>query len=326
MATAGSEDLVQMIRSGDASSKAQLRGAQLAGADLSGTDLSGADLYGADLAGAQLFKANLAGASLHGANLENAELTGADLRGANLSDARLCRAGLGNANLDGANLLNADLSNATLSQANLSHADLTCAVLQGARLREARLHQACFHNADLRSVDLALSDVRGANFVNADLRHARLRQIGGYEKADWTGADLREINFAGAYGLKRFAVDQNYIYEFRTRNRACAIIYRLWSMTSDCGRSLTLWLAWIAAVTLLYALLYTHVDIDFGPHATALSPLYFSVVTMSTLGYGDVLPVSSGGQMVAMMQVMTGYVMLGILLTLFNNKIARRGE
>jgi voltage-gated potassium channel Kch len=50
------------------------------------------------------------------------------------------------------------------------------------------------------------------------------------------------------------------------------------------------------------------------------------VVTLTTLGYGDVIPASAGGQVIAMVEVVTGYVMLGGLLSILSNKMARRGD
>ena len=67
-------------------------------------------------------------------------------------------------------------------------------------------------------------------------------------------------------------------------------------------------------------------SIDFGDYPTILSPLYFSVVTLTTLGYGDVLPASLAAQCVAMLQVVAGYFALGGLLSIFANKMARRAD
>ena len=47
---------------------------------------------------------------------------------------------------------------------------------------------------------------------------------------------------------------------------------------------------------------------------------------MTTLGYGDVLPASTSGQIVAMIQVVIGYVMLGGVLSIFATKMGRRAE
>jgi hypothetical protein len=79
-------------------------------------------------------------------------------------------------------------------------------------------------------------------------------------------------------------------------------------------------------VATIFALAYTTVSIDYGDYRTALSPLYFSLVTLTTLGYGDVLPASQPAQTLVLAEVVTGYVMLGGLLSIFANKMGRRGE
>ena len=71
---------------------------------------------------------------------------------------------------------------------------------------------------------------------------------------------------------------------------------------------------------------YHFVGIDYGPYPTKISPLYFSVVTLTTLGFGDAVPQTIGGQIVVMLEVSTGYIMLGGLLSIFSNKLARRGD
>ncbi len=83
---------------------------------------------------------------------------------------------------------------------------------------------------------------------------------------------------------------------------------------------------WTLLIAVGFAYVYTRVDVDFGSHETALSPLYYSVVTLTTLGYGDVLPVSLAAQGAAMVEVLLGYIMLGGLLAIFATRMARRSE
>jgi uncharacterized protein YjbI with pentapeptide repeats len=290
-------------------------------------DLSGADLQKTNLAGARLFKANLTGANLAGANLEGAELTAADLSLANLEMARVTKAGLGMAVLRGARLFQADLTHSTLTKADLSGADMRCVCLERARMREAVLNRVDLTSADLRSVDFSGSEVRKAVFADADMRNANLNGLIGYESASWVGVDMRGINFSGAYLLRRFAMDQNYIKEFRQSSRVASYIFYLWWISSDCGRSITRWLFMIAIFVLVFAGFYDIVEVDYGRHNPSwFQPIYFSLVTMTTLGYGDVIPVSTGAQMIAMLQVLLGYIMLGGLLSIFSNKLARRAE
>jgi len=295
-------------------------------ADLSGANLAGVDLSGADLTNARLFRADLSNARLRDATLDGAELAGASLTKADMINISANNASFGMANLEKANLLNARLENATLSLANLNGADLKTASLKGARLREAKLQGADFTNACLKDANISLCDVRGACFNNADLRGTRLRDLKGVDQAHWIGVDIRDINFSGAYLMRRFIIDQNFLHEFRRQNKLTAVLYNIWWVTSDCGRSITRWCFFTFLLALLFGLIYSFVGINYGEFRTWFSPFYYSVVTLTGLGYGDIVPGSTASQIIAMMEVLTGYVMLGGLLSIFANKMARRAD
>jgi hypothetical protein len=223
-------------------------------------------------------------------------------------------------------LFNARLDGATMTKADLMGSDLRCASLRDCRMREANLTFVDFTSADMRGVDMSLSNVQGSSFTNADLRGARLRMITGFEKATWIGTDIRDINFAGAYRVRRYIMDENYLKEFREQSAFSNFLYKIWWLTSDCGRSMTRWFLCTLVLVFFFAFLYTLVEIDYGEHPTWLSPIYYSVVTLTTLGYGDVVPASLPGQIIAIAEVVSGYVMLGGLISIFSNKVARRAE
>ncbi len=312
-------------------SELNFQGVALAGQDLSGLNLTGGNFAGADLteanlAGANLFQADFSGASLVKANLDRAELTAANLTEANLEDAQAERVGLGMANLKKARLFNARLVEATLTKTDLSEADLRRANLSRVRMREAILHRADCTGADIRGADLSESDFSGAIMNDADLRDAKLHQTTGYETAEWFGVDLRDVNFSGAYRLRRFVVDENYLKEFRESSQLNGLVYRIWSLTSDCGRSVTRWCLLVFGIVMLFSLIYGFCGIDYGEYDNWIGPFYFSIVTLTTLGYGDVVPATVAARMVSISEVVLGYVMLGGLLSIFTNKMARRGE
>jgi hypothetical protein len=198
--------------------------------------------------------------------------------------------------------------------------------LDGARIRDADLTHANFAAADLRQSDLQNSLVRMADFSDADLREAHLKGIKGFMDANWLGTDIRNVDFCGAYMVRRFIMDENYLYEFRTQNTISAVLYQIWWLTSDCGRSFVRWALWTMAVAFLFAIIYSFLEVDYGEHPTAISPLYYSFVTLTTLGYGDVVPASSLAQIVSVIEVVVGYVALGGLLSIFATKMSRRAE
>ncbi len=292
------------------------RGQSLKDLDLSRADLSGVDLSGADLSGVVLFEANLQGATLVGAVLDDADLKSADLSLAQLAGARIRNAHCGGACFRGASLVQADLSGA----------DLRGCDLHSSRLRHATLSKAELSHCDLQEADLKEAIADRCSFVSSDLRKASLHQLKGYVSATFLHVDVRDTDFRGSLLLRRQILDENYLDEFKNQSRMHNVVYHLWSLTSDCGRSALRWATFMGLITLFFALVYQFVNVDFGPHETWLSSIYFSIVTLTTLGYGDVLPTSAGAQAIVMAQVVVGYIGLGGLLTVISNKMGRRAE
>ena len=59
---------------------------------------------------------------------------------------------------------------------------------------------------------------------------------------------------------------------------------------------------------------------------TGFTPYYFSIVTFTTLGFGDVIPLNLAGEVWLAIEVVLGYVMLGGLISIFANKLAKIGR
>ena len=57
---------------------------------------------------------------------------------------------------------------------------------------------------------------------------------------------------------------------------------------------------------------------------TWFTPFYFSIVTYTTLGFGDVKPKTLAGELVVSSEVILGYTTLGLLLSVLAQNIARR--
>ena len=229
-----------------------------------------------------------------------------------------------------------DLRDAFLSGQDLTGRDLRGADLRGANLRGTILQDALLHGADLRGADLSFADLRGARlddcavagatFLHADLQGARLGGVRGYQAASWLGVDMTGAHFCGAYRLRRFVIDQNYLDEFRRESLLNEVVYRVWWLTSDCGRSVGRWGLLTVLLLCAFAQLYMGLGMDFGPDASAITPYYFSVVTLTSLGYGDIAPTTPLTQLAAMAESLMGYILLGGLLGIFSGKMARRGE
>lgn len=315
-------NLAARLRAGEGG--LDLRQADLSGADLTDLDLSGRDLSEADLSGARLLRADLSGAILYGANLCDAVLAGAVLRGADLTEAKAERAAFSGADLTDATLFSIDLRGGSLAKADLSGAELRCARLVEVNLNGAKLAHVELDGSDLGEATLVDAELTGSSWRGASVRGADFRGVSGGHEAHWIGVrHVSRADFEGAMLVRRHILDVIYLDEFKGR---FPMMYWLWWLTSDCGRSLPRWGALTFVITMAYAVAYASVGMGWGEDATWFSPFYFSIVTLTTLGYGDVLPVNAAGQALAVSQAIVGYVMLGGLISIMSNKLARRAD
>ena len=146
--------------------------------------------------------------------------------------------------------------------------------------------------------------------------------------------------------LKRYIEDEQWIESWRYRSKWRKFLFYCWEATCHCGRSFILWLCWIILIAILFGAVYADytvpswvpgpmksllVSIDpkvklstAGRTPTRFTPYYFSIVTFTTLGFGDIEPQGLAGEIWLAFEVVLGYVMLGGLISIFANKFARR--
>jgi len=284
-------------------------------------------LCGADLNGFHLNEAHL-----HRSHLEGASLLGASLRSAFLANAHLCGAALVLAHLEGAQLLHS----------HLDGADLTGAYLKDAGLDSSRFTDAVLKGTDLRDARAAIVDLEGARLEGARLERADFTAaIVNGRTMIWNCLPDRKTDFTGV-GLDGACVEPGLkqllkanIREKRWREwcangtrwhrNVTARVVRAFWWISDYGRSTSRILFTFFILAFAFGGLYhvwpnlVETSRGVGGITNFWHALYFSVVTMTTLGFGDIHanPASWLGQTVLMAQVILGYVLLGALVTRF---------
>jgi len=263
-----------------------------------------------------------------------------DLRGINLSgklrrdwtddDSKIT---LSFARLDYANLQGGHLERAYLARAWLDHADLRGAHLKKASFASARLDDADLRRADLTDANLpktilTKANIRGARFIHVYVAETVFRDVLWEPEASlFEGFDVRGIRCSDPL-FDQFVRQSEFIR--RCRETWPKWVFWPWKKTCDCGRNVPKWLVTCALVMLAFAFLFTlsgwlgvpllrprNAEIGEG----FLTHLYFSVVTFSTLGFGDVTPCNWGGKIAVIVEVFFGYVMLGMLISIFTMKL-----
>jgi uncharacterized protein YjbI with pentapeptide repeats len=332
-------------------SGALMRGASLKNADLSACKLVHTDFSDANLQGAKLVKARLLLADFTGADLQRADLSkaaspsgkelGQNKRGPRFKDSNLAHAdlsecycfasdftgaNLSSACLAGANLERANLAGNDLSKLDMSDANIGSANLENSSLCGSNFQRALLANANIRNANLMLADLREADLTSANVAHAKVDGIKYNRQTRFRG-----IRLEGCYGssrFRRYAEDQDFIEEFK---EAHPNHYRLWMVLTDCGRSLLRPVIWSLAFTLSFGLSYYflgenafEISNKNGLQWNLFTSTYYSVVTFTTLGFGDITPRTPLAAGIVMLEVIIGYVMLGILISILATKVARR--
>lgn len=280
-------------------SKVEANKEHLKGANLSAADLSGAELSDADLRKANLHKTNLKDVDLVDGKLEGACLVQAKMIDAQLEGAKLIKANLEQADLSGAELMRTNLKNANLRNANLSAADLSHALL-------------------LRV------NISGARFFQTGLTDTRLWGIYEYRNARFEHVDISSVDWRGSPLLKRYVEDEIFVQDFRHQHR---VLYWLWKSSCDCGRNVWWWIGWSGFIVWFFGSLFLTFltnSLEVSSVDNLFAAYYFSIVTFTTLGFGDVTPLTLGAQIAVVCEVILGYVMLGGLVSLLAVRLARR--
>jgi Ion channel len=101
-----------------------------------------------------------------------------------------------------------------------------------------------------------------------------------------------------------------------------AALYWIWRLTSNYGESLRRWAATCVVVLLSFSVLYKVFKLA-EPVSHWFDYFYFSVVTFTSLGYGDIHPVGIAGKAVACFEIVSGLVMFGLLHTFVRNRFQR---
>jgi hypothetical protein len=249
-------------------------------------------------------------------------------------------------------LCKAVLRGAILQESALSDADLSSTDCRGADLRGANLRQAKLAGADLRGADQSQADLNGANLAYADVAGTKFHftkfseanvtyiRYGKYREMVGNYLGVRGIdNSFGSALFVRDAKGQDYIDTFfqtlmdRPNGlvRSIELVLFRGRALIDHGRSLLKVSLYAVIVAMLYGLVYL-ADLTLGWNVmdysnsaqTWFTPFYYSVVTFTTLGYGDVTANSLLGGLLFISEVIVGYFTLGLLLAILTNTIARR--
>jgi hypothetical protein len=200
---------------------------------------------------------------------------------------------------------NIDLRGIDLAEADMKDFDLSGIDFFAAKLRNCQLV-----GADLNGSYLSEANLEGTNLSWCKLKETFFDGVAFDRNTKLLGINTNEINSNLAILLVDQANTQQRIAHLESRHPKLSML--LWAIC-DYGRSIPRLFAWIFFLLLAYTFVYWCFP-ALVQTSGWIDSLYFSIVTMTTLGYGDLTPTNDIAKLVALSQVVLGYMLGGLLV------------
>ena len=283
--------LENYVRSGGVTQGLQLQYTRLEGVDLvhrghhDGFDLSGSDFYRANLADAHLFKVKLCNGSIMKANMEGTNLHCCDLTNCNLLGSGIKTARLVNANI-GDQLLQETEGRQLAKQGNKEDA-----------IEQFQQAEEIYRNIRKGAENQGLFELAGHCF-----RRELIMRRYQLPKPSSQRMFHKIVDLFCGYGEKPMRVVLFSMLLIIT----CALLYFNFGIHFD-------------GSTIHYAASAPLVE----NVRHFLSCIYFSVVTFTTLGYGDLAPAGAISRFVAAFEAFMGSFTMALFVVVFVKKMTR---
>ena len=248
------------------------------------------------------------------------DLRGLDLSGySNLIDDTIWSFDLSDCALHYSDLSNCELTGSDFARSDILYADFSGAYLPDCDFRNTNLTLTSFSHSNLSSADL-----RGAWITDIDLVDSNLEFIKFNRRTMFHSMDPSKVSGGSNPLFLSYARRRIFLRHFKEHSLVNRVFYYIWLAISDCGQSFTRWFAVSALLCIVFGIIYSRLSGDFSIAndrvPTPFSFYYYSVVTFTTLGFGDILPKTLRAEILVTLEVILGYIMLGGLISIFASK------
>ncbi len=294
-------------------------------ANLQNANFSRANLENINLASANLEKAYFGGTNLKNAILRESVLKGAYLRGAILENATLHKSCLQGADMIGANLQNAKLWSSNLQRAKLQRTNLkNTGFNEKTILHDVNWYQCQIDNSTLKLADNQL-DKKVIQEKNNDYKKARevYRNLKNYFRQEGM------FNISGEYYYREKLMETK--CNWKNKKYFKWTFNMFFNLVAGYGERPGRVIIWWAGIIFSFAYIYYHCNGIYNGIAyniTSYNPkfletLYFSIVTFTTLGFGDLVPKPGFFQLLASFEALLGAIFMAMFIFVFARKMIR---
>lgn len=160
---------------------------------------------------------------------------------------------------------------------------------------------------------------------NVNIMELRLGLLNELDRTEFYDNEYLAFFCTRSWHLKRILEDRDYINSYKKNHKWKALGWK-W-LGGNYGESVILFSIWPLLIFAVFSCFYYFNPQFFfscGCWSNWFQPIYFSIVTFSTLGFGDIHPITGWGQFLVVIEVIFGYIFLGGIVSLFANKMIRK--
>ena len=269
---------------------------------------------------------SLSGLQLSFADLKNANLVDADLESCDLKRANLSNASMYGANLEGANLFKADLEGTNLKNANLKNCQLL-----GANFSDTKLHNINW--GEEGKIINELEAEKSMDFTTSKSKYKEAQEV--YRSIRLTMQDQSLGDESSTVFIREMVCKrkQHPKYSF------FRLVSKFAHVTTGYGESVTRILSSGFGVIFFSALFYGIEGVsyqnrtlgffvsdiqDYGIWATLGDLFYFSVITFTTVGFGEITPIGPVGKFLTIFEGLISGIILTILIVAMYRRLMDR--
>ena len=255
--------------------------------------------------------------------LQHLDFSGSNLSRTVFSYFNFASSIFSNATLCGTKFIQVTLTDSTFEHSDLDNSFFKTCDVSGCDFSLATMNKAIFNDMDISKV----------KFASVNYRARLLESIYCLRPKKHYCLGFRLVDVYGNARLQKELNDNAYIEDTSTNH---PWLYKFWLWSSDCGRSMGLWAFWAIFTAFVFTCIYSSLGvchftihdnlkalIEQG-HSEFLIFSYYSVVTFTTLGFGDITPKTTMAMAFVVLEVILGFIMLGVLISLFTNKLGSR--
>ncbi|WP_304942170.1 ion channel, partial [Vallitalea guaymasensis] len=255
----------------------------------------------------------------------------------------------GQIDLRGIDLQGIDFSNCLVSNVNFAYSDFSNAKIQQSHFLNVNFCNVNFSNSHIslgkfngqcNISNINLTDAYLGTKIESEIRGFKFNKLSYFQliKKTINRRSKRKYSDLNIYNIEEVCEDKEFIAYIKWYQYVCYMLRNFKNLKlnnkisfvcevffTKCWTSYWVLAMWAIIINLVYALIYWIKGTAFiEPIKDIHKSIYYSVITFTTLGYGEIHPNSTCTQYLVISEVIIGYIILAIFVMMIGNKVNKK--